>query len=80
MTVSFFTTRPLPSPPYTTPVDAARPKRRSQVEKSLAQTAKLKPDAWHLIVPINHNPSELEWFDGLKATYHSSKSGAGSPG
>ena len=45
------------------------PNRRRQVEKSLAQAAKLDPKEWYLVVPINHNPTELKWFDGLKKTY-----------
>ncbi|MEU5549026.1 hypothetical protein ABZ738_04585 [Micromonospora sp. NPDC047793] len=43
-----------------------KPDRRKQVEKSLAQAAKLKPFAWYLVVPINHNTWELEWFGRLK--------------
>lgn len=54
---------------FTGRLSARAPKRRAQVEKSLVQAAKLNPNAWHLIVPINHNPAELEWFDGLKQTY-----------
>jgi hypothetical protein len=54
---------------FTGRVSKRSPSRRRQVEKSLAQAAKLEPAAWHLVVPINHNPSELEWFDGLKAKY-----------
>ena len=46
-----------------------KPDRRKQVEKSLAQAAKLKPRAWYLVVPINPNPSELQWFDNLKKKY-----------
>lgn len=36
--------------------------RRRQVEKSLKRAAEHHPRAWHLVVPINHNPSEIEWF------------------
>jgi hypothetical protein len=43
------------------------PKRRAQVERSLASTARNNPMAWRLVVPIDHNQSELEWFDGLRA-------------
>ncbi len=46
-----------------------KPDRRKQVEKSLAQAAKLNPRAWYLVVPINPNPPELEWFDKLKKKY-----------
>lgn len=43
--------------------------RRRQVERSLANAAKLKPATWTLIVPIDHTPAELEWFDGLRKKY-----------
>jgi hypothetical protein len=36
--------------------------RRRQTERSLKNAAKHEPKAWHLVVPINHNPTELEWF------------------
>jgi hypothetical protein len=36
--------------------------RRRQVEKSLRRAAEHNPKAWHLVVPINHSPSEIEWF------------------
>jgi hypothetical protein len=36
--------------------------RRRQVEKSLRKAAEHNPKAWHLVVPINHNPAEIEWF------------------
>ena len=45
------------------------PSRQPQVEKSLAQATKLRPKLWHLVVPIDHNPSELKWFDGLREQY-----------
>jgi hypothetical protein len=38
------------------------PTRRRQVERSLKRAAKHNPKDWHLVVPINHTPAELEWF------------------
>lgn len=47
----------------------AKSGRRSQVERSLTRAAKHSPIAWHLIVPINHTASELDWFNALTANY-----------
>lgn len=54
---------------FTNRLSATNPNRRSQVEKSLLTAAALQPDSWTLIVPIDHNESELKWFDGLKEKY-----------
>jgi len=43
--------------------------RRRQVKRSLSRAAKHKPSIWHLVVPIDPSPSELTWFDSLKAQY-----------
>jgi hypothetical protein len=43
--------------------------RRRQVEKSLKRAAEHNPKAWHLVVPINHNPSEVEWFEKATGNY-----------
>jgi hypothetical protein len=43
--------------------------RRRQVERSLAKAAKHEPKAWHLVVPINHNPNELQWFITITDQY-----------
>lgn len=45
------------------------PVRRRQVKKSLKNAAKLKPLAWHLVVPIDHTPEELTWFQGITKDY-----------
>jgi hypothetical protein len=45
------------------------PVRRRQVEKSLGKAAKHSPTAWHLVVPINHSPAELEWFQKVAKKY-----------
>jgi hypothetical protein len=54
---------------FTGPVSAQRPKRRSQVERSLAKAATHNPNSWSLVVPIDPNPDELAWFDRLRAHY-----------
>ncbi|MCD2191338.1 hypothetical protein [Actinomycetospora soli] len=43
--------------------------RRAQVERSLHRAAALEPTSWSLVVPIDHSPAELEWFDGLRSNY-----------
>jgi hypothetical protein len=49
---------------------AARgPNRRRQVEESLRTAARLQPDSWSLVVPIDHNKEELKWFDSLRREY-----------
>jgi len=42
--------------------------RRSQVTRSLRRASAHSPTAWHLVVPIDPTPTELEWFEGLKNT------------
>ena len=54
---------------FTGRVSARSPSRRRQVEKSLARAALHNPDSWSLLVPIDHNPDELAWFDRLRAKY-----------
>jgi hypothetical protein len=51
---------------FTGRVSERSPKRRAQVERSLVSAARHQPNAWHLVVPIDHNPDELNWFDGLR--------------
>ena len=43
--------------------------RRRQVESSLSNAAAHSPVAWHLVVPIDPNPSELEWFERVTRPY-----------
>ena len=43
--------------------------RRRQVKKSLKKAAGHNPKAWHLVVPINPNPSEIEWFGKATEDY-----------
>jgi len=54
---------------FTGRLSTRSPARRKQVEKSLVAAAKLKPAEWYLVVPINHNPDELQWFDNLRKKY-----------
>ena len=42
-----------------------RTSQRSQVKNSLKSAAHHNPAAWHLVVPIDHTPVELEWFETL---------------
>ena len=43
--------------------------RRKQVKRSLERAADLRPARWTLVVPIDPNPSELEWFCQLGTSY-----------
>ncbi len=54
---------------FTGRLTARSPNRRRQVEESLRTAAGLQPDSWSLVVPIDHNPEELEWFDRLRREY-----------
>ncbi|MEV4865504.1 hypothetical protein MRBLMF1_006986 [Streptomyces ossamyceticus] len=43
--------------------------RRRQVVGSLVSAARHQPDHWDLLVPIDHNPAELLWFEGLREQF-----------
>ncbi|MFF5837849.1 hypothetical protein ACFY7V_24565 [[Kitasatospora] papulosa] len=43
--------------------------RRKQVERSLVSAARHQPDHWDLLVPIDPNPAEQQWFDGLRVAF-----------
>jgi hypothetical protein len=43
--------------------------RRGQVKSSLKKAAERDPVAWHLVVPIDHTPGELEWLEDLQRAY-----------
>lgn len=43
--------------------------QRRQVKRSLDRAATLNPTSWKLVIPIDPNPAEIGWFDGLRATY-----------
>ncbi|MEV5441288.1 hypothetical protein AB0N23_01835 [Streptomyces sp. NPDC052644] len=45
------------------------PQRRQQVRRSLVSAARHQPDHWDLLVPIDPNPAEQRWFDGLRAEF-----------
>ena len=44
--------------------------RRKQVKRSLDRAADLGPTRWTLVVPIDPNPNELEWFRQLRGKYN----------
>lgn len=44
------------------------PSQRRQITASLERAAGLQPLDWTLIVPIDHNPAELAWFERLQGT------------
>jgi hypothetical protein len=54
---------------FTGRITARNPDRRGQVEGSLSNAARLNPQSWTLIVPIDPTPKELEWFDNLRDQY-----------
>ena len=54
---------------FTGRMTSRSPNRRRQVEDSLRTAAGLQPDSWSLVVPIDPNPQELTWFDGLRRQY-----------
>ena len=43
--------------------------RRQKVERSLERAAQHEPVDWHLVVPIDPTPRELEWFQELTEPY-----------
>ncbi|MEU4259640.1 hypothetical protein AB0B42_26435 [Streptomyces fradiae] len=45
------------------------PGRRKQVVRSLVSAARHQPDHWDLLVPIDPNPAEQRWFDGLREQF-----------
>ncbi|MYX15237.1 hypothetical protein GTY67_17885 [Streptomyces sp. SID8374] len=51
--------------------------RRRKVERSLARAAEHGPTSWTLVVPIDPNPAELDWFEGLRSQYPFPLSGYG---
>ncbi len=54
---------------FTGRLSVKSPARRRQVEDSLKTAAAMQPDSWTLVVPINHNKEELDWFDSLRQEY-----------
>ena len=45
------------------------PGRRQQVSRSLTRAAKLEPEQWTLVVPIDPTPNELSWFRKIGMDY-----------
>ncbi|MFB6643759.1 hypothetical protein ACFCYF_41755 [Streptomyces chartreusis] len=45
------------------------PGRRRQVVRSLVSAARHQPDHWDLLVPIDANPGEQQWFEGLRVQF-----------
>ena len=45
------------------------PRRRRQVERSLKKAAQDDPIRWRLVVPIDHTPGELDWFNRISEGY-----------
>ncbi|MDE0170913.1 MAG: hypothetical protein OXS29_15625 [bacterium] len=45
------------------------PRRRRQVERSLMRAAQDDPIRWCLVVPIDHTPGELDWFNRINDGY-----------
>lgn len=45
------------------------PAQRRQIERSLKRASTLNPDSWTLVIPVDHNPTELAWFDKLRSNY-----------
>lgn len=43
--------------------------RKRQVEASLNRASQHEPAEWLLVVPIDHTPAELEWFERLAGGY-----------
>ncbi|WML81973.1 hypothetical protein [Streptomyces sp. VNUA74] len=43
--------------------------RRQQIKRSLKKAAEHNPKHWHLVMPIDLTPGELEWYNGLKGSY-----------
>jgi hypothetical protein len=48
-------------------VERMGPAQRRQVRRSLMKAALLDPKEWALIVPFDHTPEEMEWFDRVLA-------------
>jgi hypothetical protein len=43
--------------------------RKSQIKRSLRKAAMHNPKQWHLVMPLDVTPSELEWYNKLKNDY-----------
>lgn len=43
--------------------------RREQIKRSLKKAKALDPKAWHLVVPVDMTPGELQWYNSLIKIY-----------
>lgn len=43
--------------------------QRAQIQRSLKRAAAHNPVVWYLVVPIDHNDTELKWFEELTSPY-----------
>ncbi|MFI0764571.1 hypothetical protein ACH4TQ_06540 [Streptomyces sp. NPDC021218] len=43
--------------------------RRSQIKKSLKNASAHNPKHWHLVMPLDMTPKELDWYADLKSEY-----------
>ncbi|MBT2873544.1 hypothetical protein [Streptomyces sp. McG7] len=43
--------------------------RKQQIKRSLKKAKNHNPEFWHLVMPLDLTPGELEWYDGLKSDY-----------
>lgn len=49
--------------------DRINKSRREQIRTSLISAARLQPDEWWLIAPLNLNPAEFRWLDDLREQF-----------
>ncbi|WP_143651653.1 hypothetical protein [Streptomyces sp. SS07] len=43
--------------------------QRAQIKRSLKKAKVLKPRVWHLVMPLDMTPGELDWYNEVKETY-----------
>jgi hypothetical protein len=43
--------------------------RKQQIKRSLKAASSHKPKQWHLVMPLDLTPGELEWYNDLKKQY-----------
>ena len=43
--------------------------QRQQISRSLKRAATHNPNSWTLVIPVDHTPTELAWFDKLRSKY-----------
>lgn len=45
------------------------PSRKKQIKRSLKKADTHKPKCWHLVMPLDLTPEELDWYNDLKREY-----------